>query len=352
MKSVHFQQNLEQHLREIGLKVSRPHLSNLALLSHALAVSPNCHLSNLALGIPVDAKRENLIQRLRRFLNRGALGWHHCYGQLVRHLFAHWQGREVTLVMDRTDLGQQLSILMLGVAYRKRLLPLNWRLLSFGGTGAQVQLGLLKQVAPYLPKQWRIHFYGDCEFRATSLQAYCRERHWHWHAGLKGDTYVTLTDGSEWQLRDLVKQGDRRYWQNVSITKSNFGPVNLIADWSPNQAYARFWSTDLPADPTAWRRGRKRFWIEPTFRDWKSYGFDLEATQITDRKRLEVLILGMAVTTLWMIHIGSWLTHYGYDSALDRTQHSDYSLFRLGRDRVIRSRTMCWSIPVGFTVLH
>lgn len=149
-----------------------------------------------------------------------------------------------------------------------------------------------------------------------------------------------------------MKQGDRRYWQNVSITKSNFGPVNLIADWSPNQAYARFWSTDLPADPTAWRRGRKRFWIEPTFRDWKSYGFDLEATQITDRKRLEVLILGMAVTTLWMIHIGSWLTHYGYDSALDRTQHSDYSLFRLGRDRVIRSRTMCWSIPVGFTVLH
>ena len=352
MKSVHLQQNLEQHLQASGLRVSQPQLKNLALLSHGLAVSPNCHLSNLALGLPVAARRENLIQRLRRFLKRGELSWHRCYGRLVRHLFAHWQGQEVALVMDRTDIGQRLSILVLGVAYGKRLLPLKWRVLPFGGTGAAVQIKLLAQVKPHLPRDCRIHYYGDCEFRAIDLQRYLKGCEWHWHTGLKGDTYVTLADGTTCQLRTLVHQGERRYWQEVYITKALFGPVNLIADWSPNQDYARFWAVDLPANPTAWRRGRKRFWIEPTFRDWKSYGFDLEATQIEDVKRLEVLILGMAVTTLWMIHIGSWLTHHGYDAHLDRTHYPDYSLFRRGRDHVMRSRTMGWTIPVGFTVLH
>jgi hypothetical protein len=149
-----------------------------------------------------------------------------------------------------------------------------------------------------------------------------------------------------------LPKGERRYWQQVYITKELFGPVNLLADWSPNQDFPRFWSLDLPADTTAWRRGRKRFWIEPSFRDWKSYGFDLEATQIEDTQRLEVLILGMAVTTLWMIHIGDWLTHHGYEAHLDRTRHPDYSLFRRGRDHVARCRTMGWTIPVGFTVLH
>lgn len=352
MKSVHLQQNLEQHLKDVGLKVSQPQLKNLALLSHALASSANCHLSNLALGLPVDARRENLIQRLRRFFKRGELSWHGCYGKLVRHLFAHWQGQEVALVMDRTDIGQKLSILVLGVAYGKRLLPLSWRVLPFGGTGAKVQIQLLKQVKPYLPKGCRIHYYGDCEFRATELQGYLKAGQWHWHTGLKGDTYVTLADGTECQLRTLVQKGERCYWQQVYITKALFGPVNLIADWSSNQAYPRFWSVDLPADPAAWRRGRKRFWIEPTFRDWKSYGFDLESTQIEDPKRLEVLILGMAVTTLWMIHIGSWLTHHGHHTHLDRTHYPDYSLFRRGRDHVMRARTMNWSIPVGFTVLY
>ncbi|MBV7328165.1 hypothetical protein KFU94_07870 [Chloroflexi bacterium TSY] len=77
MKSVHLQQNLEQHLKDVGLKVSQPQCKNLAMLSHSLAVSPNCHLNNLALGIPVCARRENLIQRLRRFLKRGELSWPH-----------------------------------------------------------------------------------------------------------------------------------------------------------------------------------------------------------------------------------------------------------------------------------
>lgn len=354
MQSVHLQEKLVHHLKSIGLRLSHPQVVNLSLWSQALAVSADCHLANLALGLPVVGRRENLIQRLRRFLKNRQLSWQRGYGQLVRHLFAHWQGAEVALVMDRTDLGQRWSILVLGAAYRKRLLPLCWRVLPFGGTGAQVQRSLLRQLHPYLPPQARIHFYGDCEFRSVDLQQCCQDYGWHWHLGLKSDTYVHLASGQRCQLRHLpLLQGERRYWQQVYLTQQRpWGPVNLIGDWSGNQDHPRFWVVDLPADAQAWRRGRKRFWIEPTFRDWKSYGFDLERSQVAAPDRLHVLVLGMAVTTLWMIHIGDWLTRHGHDHWLDRTHQPDFSLFRLGRDYVRRGQTMNWSIPIGFTVTH
>ena len=59
------------------------------------------------------------------------------------------------------------------------------------------------------------------------------------------------------------------------------------------------------------RAGRKRYWIEPCNRDYKSYGFDLEQSKITEHDRLNVLLLAMAITTLWLIHVGDWLIRSG-----------------------------------------
>ncbi|MFN8495787.1 MAG: hypothetical protein U0350_49805 [Caldilineaceae bacterium] len=92
----------------------------------------------------------------------------------------------------RTDLEQRLSSLRVGAAYRKRLLPLAWRVLPFGGTSAEVQTALLRPVQPDLPAAApvRIHDYGDCELRPTKLQAFCRHQHWQWPVGGKSDTYI------------------------------------------------------------------------------------------------------------------------------------------------------------------
>jgi len=356
MDSLQLHRQWVRHLTMIGVRATQPQCDNLALLCQALAVSPNCHLSTLALGLPLPGRRENLIQRLRRCLKNGRLHPLTCYEPLVRHIFTHWSGREVSLVMDRTDLEDRWSVLTLGAAYRKRLLPLTWEVLPFGGTGADLQISLLRRVQPYLPPldQVRVHFYGDCEFRAVSLQRTCQDYGWHWQVGLKSDLYFRSSEGPWQALRDLALQpGQRRYLQGVYLTQEHaFGPVNLIADWSPNQDSPRYWSLDLPAGAQAWRRGRKRYWIEPTFRDWKSYGFDLERSQVDDPARLNVLLLGLAITTVWMIHLGDWLTQTGRAAELAPEDQTDYSLFRLGRDYVQRCRTLGQPVPVGFTVRH
>ncbi|MFN8440961.1 MAG: hypothetical protein U0175_09340 [Caldilineaceae bacterium] len=80
-------------------------------------------MSELAVHLPLTNDLEELIQRLSRSLDNAELTWHRSYGQVVRHLFTHWQGEEVALVMDRTDLGQEQSILTVGAAYHKACCP-------------------------------------------------------------------------------------------------------------------------------------------------------------------------------------------------------------------------------------
>jgi hypothetical protein len=356
MNSVHLHQKLVKHFKQIGLWVSKTHGRNLALWCQALAVSPNCHLATLALALPLGGQRENLVQRLRRVLKSEQLTNAISYRPMVRHLFKHWTGCEVSLVMDRTDIENRWSILSLGAAYRKRLLPLTWRILPFGGTSTDKQIQLLEQVRSLLPcsETVRVHFYGDSEFRGVRLQQKCQSYGWHWQVGLKSDILFRQADQPWRPLHHLnLQPGERRYLHQIYLTQQHdFGPVNLIADWSGNQPHPRYWALDLPAHKQAWRRGRKRFWIEPTFRDWKGYGFDLERTKIDDPDRLNILVLGIALTTVWMIHIGDWLTHHGYRHLLTPAHKTDYSLFRLGRDYLQRCRTMGWNIPVGFTVGH
>ncbi|MBS1249614.1 MAG: hypothetical protein MAG431_01194 [Chloroflexi bacterium] len=161
---------------------SKPQVQNLALLTQALVFSPDCHLSNLALELPIPGQRENLTQRLRRLLKNNHVRWRTHYFPLVKELLAHWPDREVNLVMDRTDIRQEKSILMLALAFKHRALPLIWEVLLFGSTGEELQLTLLKTIAPYLPSvnQKRICFFGDSGFRAVALQRYCRQKEWAW----------------------------------------------------------------------------------------------------------------------------------------------------------------------------
>ncbi|MDX1523766.1 MAG: hypothetical protein R3264_19215, partial [Anaerolineae bacterium] len=90
MNSLHLHHRLVQQFKRLRLPLSQPQQRNLALWCQALAVSPNCHLTTLALGLPLPGQRENLIQRLRRDLKKRPLQSDRCYPPLVRDLFAHW----------------------------------------------------------------------------------------------------------------------------------------------------------------------------------------------------------------------------------------------------------------------
>ena len=343
-----------RHLTLCLPKAATALLLNLALMVVALAQSPNCHLATLATVLPLEGQRENLIQRLRRWLSTPAVDWEHYYRPLVSQFLANWSGVELALVMDRTDLNDRLSLLFVGIATNQRVVLLAWQLLPYGHTDAETQLALLKRIQPLLPdpSQVRISFFGDAEFRAVELQRFCQAHQWHWHVGVKSDTLYQDACGVWQPLRAIpIERGQRRYIQAIRLTQQHaFGPVNLIIDWNNQEEQPRYWVLDQRADRHAWRRGRKRFWIEPTNRDLKSAGFDLEHSGLPDPARLSNLVLAMAVTLLWMLYVGQWVKRTGRRKLLSADHKRDYSLFRLGRDWVRRALALGLPIPIGFTL--
>lgn len=83
--------------------------------------------------------------------------------------------------MDHTDLNDRWSLLTVGIATDHRVIPLTGRLLSYGSTGADIQIALVRDLPPMLPVPTQVHitFFGDAEVRAVELQRWCQAQGWH-----------------------------------------------------------------------------------------------------------------------------------------------------------------------------
>jgi hypothetical protein len=70
--------------------------------------------------------------------------------------------------------------------------------------------------------------------------------------------------------------------------------------------------------------------VEQSFRDDKSGGFDLHATHLTDPKRLDTLLLALAVAILWIYQLGEEVIRSDTRSVLDPAYKRQLSVFQLG----------------------
>ena len=61
----------------------------------------------------------------------------------------------------------------------------------------------------------------------------------------------------------------------------------------------------------------QRDWVEPAFRNRKSNRFESQTSRRTDAQLPEYLRLGMALTTVWLIHFGEHLVRTGRDLELE-----------------------------------
>jgi hypothetical protein len=162
--------------------------------------------------------------------------------------------------------------------------------LRFGATGSADQLPLLEQVR--VGCRWRCGWpSADSEFRKLDVQRWCQQQHWHWQVGLHNTLLYRTAEGSCQPLQRLgLSRGQRRYVQHVWLGAQGFGPVILMADWPVTQAGPHYWAVDLPANPLAWRRGRKRP-SSPLPRPEERW---LRSGRSIPPDRLERLLLGMA----------------------------------------------------------
>ena len=120
---------------------------------------------------------------------------------LARHLVQTFAGKEIRLIIDCRKVGFNYRLMTIGIAYKKRTLPLVWSVHEGrkGHVSFTEQLKLFRYVATLLPRDSKVWGMGDAGFESVRLLRWLRCQGWSFVICQSGCTLV------RWPGQDWVK---------------------------------------------------------------------------------------------------------------------------------------------------
>jgi len=135
------------------LKLDHPgQVVRLAMLISGIVLSRNAHLSAMRSEIPSAPKEKSIEMRMRRWV-KDDLDEQAVDLPCVRQILEALSHVALVLVLDGSQAGRGCLVLMVGVLYQKRALPMAW--LGYPGkkghASAERHIQALEKVLPLLP---------------------------------------------------------------------------------------------------------------------------------------------------------------------------------------------------------
>ena len=321
-------------------------IRNFSWLLAGLFLSGSVHLSKIAGKIPTKATLPSATRRLSRLLDNAAVRVRAWYEPLARRLLecqAEGQG-EVRLIVDGSKVGFGHRLLMVGLAYRRRALPIAWSWVRSekGHSSSYKQRALLEYVHKRLlpeetPAKQRVLVVGDSEFGAIAILEQLEEWGWYYVVRQKSSHLVCQQQQQQQQqqqwrpLGEMIERAGERVWlEGVLLSRSHAHRTNLSLHWKRGEKEPWLLATNLPTRRQSLLAYKKRMWIEEMFADFKGHGFDLESTHLRRFERLSRLTLAVALLYVWLVENGAQAIKGGQRKLVDRADRRDYSVFRLG----------------------
>jgi hypothetical protein len=268
------------------------------------------------------------------------------YQPLLEHLLQDkaWRLADVTVVIDGTMIfGDRLQIFRLSLLYGCRAVPLVWTVLPGKGlTTVETLTPMFERAATFLQgRVRRVSLLADRGFRDWDWAELATRLGWDYVIRIPCNTYITLPTGPCVRVDALgVRPGQRRYYQGVYLTQDACWQANLSVTWTKGDAKNAPELLVVISNRTANQRRLKRYaWrmqIEASFRDDKTGGFDLDHTRLQDPERVERLLLGVAIATLWCHELGHFCWTSGVatwrliDPGYSQRRGRELSLFQVG----------------------
>jgi len=314
-----FTQTLQNLFLDVHAGLSLPVRRMLAYLTASLLDGTSAHLTALAEALPdLETDTNVKAQRVRRFLSSPKISPQHVlpvFLHLLRPLLHALP--ELILSMDRTTWkkrNRHVNILMVSVYFEGRAIPLFWTVWDRGGSSSYTQwTEVLSPVITALQKQaWGADMplivVADREFASPRLAQWLKQTYQVESVlRLKRSVYLCDQDHSI-QLVALLEhfpQGVTRQYRQITVTKASEFLVNVTITWGmPYDDPLMLIATSDGVEQTILTY-EKRFGIEPMFKDQKSNGFDIEGTKVTDPKRIETLLIVMALAHMFCTSEGA-----------------------------------------------
>jgi hypothetical protein len=286
-----------------------------------------------------EAKMTSIERRLARFLANDRIVVALIWKQFLAQLLPYFAGHKLRLVLDATPFQDEMTILYLGLLVHSRVLPIAWKVMAATTKWEEGQwaivASLLDQLTPFLAAT-HCTLLADRGLAGFPLVKLCRDRGWHYLLRIE-NTHTCR----RWLAGQLEKQ-----WHRFSslVCKRGYRWFGKALVWQEEtiEAFVSIaWEEEfeepwilISDEEAGWHKIQEYAWrmrVESTFQDSKSRGFNIEASWITDRARLERLLLVLFLAIWWTSHLAASCIHHGHRHRFDRHDRRDKSIFRLGR---------------------
>jgi hypothetical protein len=328
---------LYQWFAEIVLhlvSLNRWQAKRLAIFALGVVLAERCTLSKVAEYLPWLGKADSIERRLQRFLADGHLSTSRVQQDWVRWVLSAYDSDEVILLVDETKLSDDLSVMLVGLAYQQRCIPLVWRCYTSEAYPVEGQVKLiqrlLERIQGVLPGGRRPIVQVDRGIGTSSkLLRMVQGLGWGYLFRVQGTVRMRTRDGKSIALGQLVKPGENWAGWGLVFKKAGWLPSGICVHWQAGQAQP--WCL-LTNSRLSARHYAIRVWQEEGFRDLKSGGWQWQRSQVWQPAHAERLLIVLALAYAWTLTQGTWLAQapLPIQRLVSDADPDRYSLFRLG----------------------
>lgn len=279
----------------------------LALLVATALQVRSVNLNELAAALPRQAERLDMrYQWISRLLGNDLIAVDDVMAPFAREVLgrAGQDGRMIVIMIDQSKVNDEHQMLMVSLRVGERALPLAWRMKKTqGAIGFGVQRQALEAVCALLCEEARVTLMGDRFYGSPDLIAWCRTKSWGWRLRCKQDLLV-FEHGGQTSLAECLARGEHML-SDIELTgkRVRTNIAMLREDGHPEP-----WIIAMSDPPSVWSAHDYglRWGIEAMFSDYKTRGFNLEASQIQRTDRLDRLVLVLSLALYWAVSTGMW----------------------------------------------
>jgi hypothetical protein len=278
----------------------------LALWCCGVVVAEACQVNSVAdalVGMQAVSAAA-VSKRLARFLSNPRISDELLGCAWVRWLAQTYASPHWVIVVDETKLSHHLSVMMVGLAYRGRAIPLLWRCYAPTDYPPEGQVALIAELLARLrvlvPAEIALTVQADRGIGTSpELIRQLQRLSVDFLLRVQGQTRLRLPNGRIHALASLVKPGETWCGRGEVFKKAGWLRLYVRLEWRLGEKSPWCLVTNSP-----WRQSRdyaRRAWHEQSFRDLKSFGFRWHASQVWQPPHAHRLLFVLALAYTWVL---------------------------------------------------
>lgn len=323
---------LEQNF---STKVNKARLKLISMMILALCKVKTVNYMSLANVFDNNASSESSMRRIQRFMADFDLPMKlistFIFGILP-------EKKKLVLVLDRTNWkfgNSNINILMLGICYKNIAIPLMFKMLDKrGNSDTSERIELIRQFMNWFGKDCIDCLLADREFVGHLWLDFLNKNNIRYYIRLRNNFKVFCYDRNEekpvFWLFNRLKKG--QFYHHPKIVRINGVKCYVSGLKNYNRQgiidFLILVSFNRPEESLEYYK--KRWQVETLFRAFKSSGFNIENTHVTDQKRLEKLFMIVMIALVWCYKTGAHLDENIRPIKIKKHQRRAFSVFKYG----------------------